>query len=631
MLFSRIRYTLIGVFAFLASLCFAFALHSLSVTAAGTSYLEIKPGDFSFKTYTDYGETYTLTFEYTDDSNLLPHYVDKASTRYVDEQVLLVANETKNVKLHSVTGSKGAKTISFVFFATTDDDHTAFSSQITSFTFFDGLIIEANADYRQDYPDAPQGIKFVGNMTFEKKDNSWVCLTNDENEDVGIPEPDLDGTNEYTAYLQYATSAPVWDSAQKTLSVNISLPYTAKETLSYMGALEAVVEGADYDGEITATQEVGTHILRLDFYDAEVLYPGVGLSLTLHDTTLTNERLGNLTLEGSMTYYGYFDGVWREEKLFEIIKTIGSATQSERLAITETSYTFPALDSIADKLALGWIYNDGLYKTGETLALSKDSRVLYITAVYVGFSLERGASIRYDENLDSSGIRFEAHLQEDGYANVAPFISGLGTILMPADKLVDGREFVYENYDTEDEGNAKILNAMKKDIDFGTGGLFKLYTTIVKLNASNYNRTYCARGYITLSYKSGQTRLWTENIEKRSIYEVASKLLTAPREETKLLDWQIRILESYVNGVANISYDAATGTATVISAATTPSIQAVEVSVSEYGTIKLVLTASVSRFLAVTYNGKRVNAMGQTYDEESGKIIITFSQSNLTA
>ena len=108
-------------------------------------------------------------------------------------------------------------------------------------------------------------------------------------------------------------------------------------------------------------------------------------------------------------------------------------------------------------------------------------------------------------------------------------------------------------------------------------------------------------------------------------------MLTAPREETKLLDWQIRILESYVNGVANISYDASTGTATVISAATTPAIQAAEVTVSEYGTVKLVLTTSVSSFLAVTYNGKRVIYSGQTYDEENGKLTVTFSQSSLTA
>lgn len=633
MLFSRIRNKLISLCGFIMCLCFALALHSISATASGTLYLEIKPGDFVCNTTTEYDSTYTITFDYTDNSKSLPHSGFQAYV--LKENVLLSANGgTEKVRLQGVRGNKTAS-ISFSFNATADNGYTAFSSAINSFTFYDELFIDANANYCNNNPNGYQGIQFVGAMTFERNGNSWVCVTNsdDEGENGGdsAPDTDLDGKNEYTCDLQGASSAPVWNSTQKTLSVNITLPYKVTETLVYTGTPEIIVEGVNYDGEIIATQEADTNILQLDFCDAEVLYPGTGLSLTINDTTLTHEKWGSLTLAGSVTYYGYFDGSWSSEKLYEIIKTVDGTTKSERLAITETSYQLPALDKAENKMALGWIYNDELYKTGETLALSSNNRVIYVTALYLGFSLESGASIRYDKNVDDSGIRFTANLQEDGYALAAPFISGLGTILMPADKLEDGKDFVYDNYYAEDAGNAKILNATKNDIDFGLSGLFKLYTSIVKLNASNYNRTYCARGYITVLYKSGQARVWTDNIEKRSIYEVASNMLTAPREETKLVDWQITILESYVNGVANISYDASTGIATVISAATTPVIQAAKVTVSEYGTVKLVLTTSVSNFLAVTYNGKRVIYSGQSYDEENGKLTVTFSQSSLTA
>ncbi|MBO7297559.1 MAG: hypothetical protein J6U60_00770, partial [Clostridia bacterium] len=565
MLFSRIRNKLITLCGFIMFLCFALALHSISATAAGTLYLEIKPGDLVCSGGKVSGETYILTFEYEHDSITLPH--TKYDTYALAENTLLTANNgTDKVELQSVKGNGNPKSIYFVFSATVGNGYTAFSDAITSFTFSNSLIIDASAKYCNNNPNGYQGIQFVGDMTFERNGASWVCVSNsdDEEESGGgsAPDTDLDGKNEYTCDLQGASSAPVWNSTQKTLSVNITLPYKATETLVYTGTPEIIVEGVEYDGEIIATQEADTNILRLDFCDAEVLYPGTGLSLTINDTTLTNEKLGSLTLAGSVTYYGYFDGSWSSEKLYEIIKTVDGTTQSELLDITQTSYQLPALDKISDKMALGWIYNDELYKTGETLALSSNNRAIYLTALSLGFSLESGASIRYDKNVDDSGIRFTANLQEDGYALAAPFISGLGTILMPADKLEDGKDFVYENYYAEDEGNAKILNATKNDIDFGLGGLFKLYTSIVKLNASNYNRTYCARGYITVLYKSGQTRIWTDNIEKRSIYEVSSNMLTAPREETKLLDWQIRILESYVNGVANISYDASTGTAT---------------------------------------------------------------------
>ena len=634
MLFSRIRNKLISLCGFIMFVCFALALHTISATAAEPSYLEIKPGDFVCKEGKVSGETYILTFDYEHDSITLPH--TRYDTYVLAENTLLTANNgTDKVKLQLVKGNGNPKMICFMFSATVEDGYTAFSDAITSLTFSNGLIIGASAKYCNNNPNGYQGIKFVGDMTFERNGNSWVCVTNSDNEEENgggsAPDIDLDGTNEYTCDLQGASSAPVWNSTQKTLTVNIALPYTATETFVYTGTPEIIVEGVEYNGEIIAAQEANTDILRLDFCNAEALYPGTGLSLTINDTTLTHEKVGSLTLAGNVTYFGYFDGSWSREKFYEIIKTVDGTTQSERIAMTEMSYPFPTLDKISGKMALGWIYNDGLYKIGESLTLSSNNRAIYLTALYLGFSLESGASIRYDENLDDSGIRFTANLEEEGYALAAPFISGLGTILMPADNLVDGKEFVYENYDTEDEGNAKILNATKKDIDFGLVGLFKLYTSIVKLNESNYNRTYCARGYITVSYKSGQLRVWTENVEKRSIYEVASNMLSAPCEETKLKDWQIRVLETYVNGVANISYDASTGMATVICAATTPVIQAVEVTVSEFGTVKLVLTTSVSRFLAVTYNGKRVESMGQTYDEENGKLTVTFSQDNLTA
>ena len=622
MTFVRIRKFLIVLCAFVMCLCGGVALQLTSVSASALVYLEVRAGDFNlvYNGYSEYTYNFIATYN-VENSTKLPQKLGYSYT-LPENPFFYVQNSEKCVMVKRIYSRGNDTDMGIEFDATAGNDYIGFTDEITSFTIPKNFTMEAHSKYEGVYG----GIKFVEDMTFVKgENNTWTPVIPDG--EVEKPTATLDGQQAYAISLTGAILAPVWNSTQKTLSVQIELPYKTTETLVYTGTLGYSIDGANYSGEITLTQQENTSVLCYEFQNAESLSIGSGITITLFDTLLTNDKLGSLELKGSVTYYGYYGCEWTENRFYEVLETVGGVTTSHRLPLTQTEYALPVIDETTGNIKLGWAYNDELYKSGQSIPLSADKYVYNLKAITINYTLLDGASIRYSQNGDS-GIRFTAVLQQQGYNEVERFIGGIGAILMPADCLKEGKEFTYQNYQGEDMGNVQQAFAFKNTVDFKTEGQFKLYTSLVRIKTQNFNRTYCSRAFVTALYKSGLEYVYTDNISSRSVYEVATIALNTDKENPKLQPWQKSILENYINGVANISYDPATLKAQVVSVCDNPAIKSVQVRISANGTIYLDLHTSVTNFLAVTYNGKRVKSPGQTY--QNGVLTISFNESALS-
>lgn len=617
MQFNRIRKLLIALCSTVLFFCsgIAVVIGVTPVFAENANYLEVGADDFELESkFKD--NTYNFIMTYLGDE--LPQ--EKYYAYTITESLIKENVTSQFIKLQSARANGNATQIQLNFCATAGTDYIAFSKAITSFTIPKDFTLISNSKYNAN--GGYNGVIFVEDVTFEKDGDSWKSVTSSQPAD----EPETEGNGEIL--LTGASIAPVWNSVQKTLYIEVLTPFTASEDITYtVTAVGIRVDGADYNGEIKFTQEKDTNILRCTLLNVEALSVGSGITVTLFDTLLQSQATGKISLTGSCSVYGYLDGVWLAEEQFEVIKIVGDTTTSERFVITQTQYALPSFTVENGQMALGWLYNDDLYKIGENIMLDRDNRVILLKAITVGYSLVGGASIRYGQQNDS-GIRFTSVLTEESYENAKAYISGVGIILMPSDKLRDGVGFTYENYEGEYNGNAQQAYILKSNIDFNGTSIFKFYATVVRIKAQNYNRSYSARGYVNVSYKSGVTRVYTDNIEKRSVYQVASNILNA-NPSVKLEPWQKEILDGYVNGVANISYDELTGTVQNICVSNNPVIEKVQVCIDANGTINLLLKTTRTSFSAVTYNGKRVISSLQSYDSANGVLTVKFTAENL--
>lgn len=625
MQFNRIRKLLIALCSTVLFFCSGIAviLGVTPVFAENANYLEVGADDFKLNTITitEGATIFTVEMTYIGKENALPQQTGRRP-RYQTISASIIANDNKGMLLNYAYGNETAVDICFVFDVPTGQSVSEYVNAINKITFSKGLTLQANATYINNNPNGDKGIIAVEDIKFEKDGDGWKSVTSSQPAD----EPETEGNGEIL--LTGAMLAPVWNSIQKTLYIEVPTPFTASEDITYTATAVGIrVDGADYNGEIKFTQEKDTNILRCTLLNAEALSVGSGITVTLFDTLLQSQATGKISLTGSCSVYGYLDGVWLAEEQFEVIKIVGDTTTSERFVITQTQYALPSFTVENGQMALGWLYNDDLYKIGENIMLDRDNRVILLKTITVGYSLVGGASIRYGQQNDS-GIRFTSVLTEESYENAKAYISGVGIILMPSDKLRDGVGFTYENYEGEYNGNAQQAYILKSNIDFNGTSIFKFYATVVRIRAQNYNRSYSARGYVNVSYKSGVTRVYTDNIEKRSVYQVASNILNA-NPSVKLEPWQKEILDGYVNGVANISYDELTGTVQNICVSNNPVIEKVQVCIDANGTINLLLKTTRTSFSAVTYNGKRVISSLQSYDSANGVLTVKFTAENL--
>ena len=268
----------------------------------------------------------------------------------------------------------------------------------------------------------------------------------------------------------------------------------------------------------------------------------------------------------------------------------------------------------------GWTFQGELTQAGETVKIaSYTKRTIETEAVFLGYDSIEGASIRYDQTLDGSGIRFGAKLLMEDFKAYGEHIQGVGMIVMPGD-LLGAEEFTLANYDAE--GQAKNFFAASEKI-VSAGEYFTFYAVIAKVLQSNYNRVFFARAYVLM--ENGEY-IWTTKVEYRSVYEVATAIMEEHKEKANLETWQTTILEEYLNGVANVTYE--NGTTQLVSSALSPVITAAE-AVENENVVTLTLTTQKTSFAAITYNGKRVKNATQSYAD--GILTITFDKTQAKA
>ena len=191
--------------------------------------------------------------------------------------------------------------------------------------------------------------------------------------------------------------------------------------------------------------------------------------------------------------------------------------------------------------------------------------------------------------------------------------------MLPADKLENGKTFTWANYNGANQAKNFFVEA--DCISFNQDGIFQLYATVIDVIESNYNRDFIARAYAVIGTGNGERYLYSDDIEQRSVYTVATKALMST--EYVFEDWEIKILEKYVNGVANVNYEK--GNATVVCAAQNPIISEASVFI-ENKTVTLRLKTAVEHFAAITFNGERIRDAVQSYDSENGCLVVTFSK-----
>ncbi len=577
------------LFAFLMiGLLFSFTYTS---PVGAEAYLKISSGELVFVSEIKNDWQYYFEFEYQGAENL-PQ--SPSSVYGIDGDVYLKTDDDDEIHLMYVQGYKTTTHIQFIF----DNVSKAFvNANVQSFTIPSGLTLQKSSSVTSEYA----GIVFDGDMTFVKKDGGWVCERK---------EPPT-----YTIELTENLSVPEWNEKENTLQATLNVPFAPSQDLAYEGSLLASCDR--YVGNVTATQKAGESTVYLSFSDSTTLKDCTGLALTLSSGELTSGE-AKLAVMGTQIFYGYSDGSWLKEERREITCLVDGATSIEKIPITQTSYTFKSLASGTKRIFVGWKLENELYFPNETVTLTAKNVVL--EAVFMNYGLREGASVRCDEaGLDRSGIRFIAELQENAFETHKDYLHGVGVIVLPADKLENGRTFTWANYNGANQAKNFFVEA--DCISFNQDGIFQLYATVIDVIESNYNRDFIARAYAVIGTGNGESYLYSDDIEKRSVYTVATKALMST--EYVFEDWEIKILEKYVNGVANVNYEK--GNATVVCAAQNPIISEASVFM-ENKTVTLRLKTAVEHFAAIIFNGERIRDAVQSYDSENGCLVVTFSK-----
>lgn len=400
-----------------------------------------------------------------------------------------------------------------------------------------------------------------------------------------------------------------WNDEKECLTAEITVPYTASAGNTYDTDFET------YEGEIIAEQTEGAKV-TLYYADTKILQETQDFaSFTLPNGTFISQTLAvQVTLAGELTFHKYVDGTWDIQKYICVRETVRGETVEKKMLHTQT-YTLPLPEYDTDTNFIGWENGDRLFASATEFALKDCSTPVFASeAVFVKYNLIKGASVRLDSSLNSSGIRFGAVLETDGMESYAPYLVGFGVIVMPTDMLNE-KPFTLENYGGE--GEAKYFYALKEDTSFDNA-TFTLYGSIVKVLEKNYNREFSARAYLRVQQGDTVVYVWDEHIQSSSVYEVAQKAYADNiKEEYKT------ILEAYLNGVLDIS-NTQSGAQIIGPVANKPAT--LLSCMVEARVVTLVLETQKERFACISYNGVRIKNANQTYQE--GKLYIQFQEVN---
>lgn len=571
---------------FLLFACFvgSFAVHNVNATGE-TPYLTVSQTDFTV-TETDSGNArnYVITLTYNGTENL----PTSDTSNYQATEVAVYASESTETPLY-VSGFQGTEDTLTIRISKTNHNsdgrlgYNTVNPEIIRFAA--PTVLKLNGTLTGDY----EGIRFEEGLTLTRTtgDVEWAVA------EASDDEPSVEA---YTETLDRENAVFTWSETDGLFVLDFTVAYIPQTTIDYETTLSVRQNNLVSAGEIVVRQQAGENVLRCTFSpyttDEEIL------SVAVTDGEVY-DSVGNVTfsLTETLSYYKYADGSWETEKYVRVRETVGGQT-TEKKVLAEGEYTLATPEFSTTKAFVGWVWNDKLYAAGATVDLEAYTELsLDVEALYIGYALKRGASIRYDEVGTSSGIRFASVLQRDEAWQ--PYVKAIGVIVMPKDKITTA-EFTWQNYNGD--GQAKNFSVTADAIDFQNGATFTLNAAITEVLARNYNRTFAARAYIVLDYHGTETYVWEDYTEERTVYYVAGQAL----QKGGVNDTQKKILQTYIDGVMVIAYD---GTQTVVES---EKVTAAETTVS--GTQTTVrLTTTTTSIGAVTYNGERVKTYSQAY------------------
>lgn len=596
------------LFLFVCLLFFARVFLPISVsTANANAYLQVRSANFTVENVNDFSKYYQLLI--TTDVNL-PHdagsYGRYGLVDENDDEFTVYDQNGSALRLHYVSANDSRTSLLLVFHKSSSGDKIGYGNSVEKLIIPKQSKLLAPSDYTNgDYC----GIEFAESVTFVREGSTWRI-----EEVASTPE-----VTNYEITLSKETVSVSKDVANNRLSVALVAPFSAETDVEYASTLGAYVN--DSPCAVQAIQNANQTTIQL-FVNANVENAEEIPSLRLCGGELTSAS-GEVTITcvGEPVFYEYVDGTWDVEAYVCVQETTNGQAVAKKIPRNGT-YTFSAPEEQAEGLYIGWKCNGELYDEGDTIALAEvEKRTLAVESVFIDCELVQGASIRYDANGDSSGIRFISHLKKADLQAHGSLIAGVGIILMPRN-LLGSAEFTWENYNSD--GYARKAFVTTQDVLASEGEIFTLYATIVKVLAINYNREFLARAFVLVNDGAQEKYVWDSYICSRSVYYVATTALNTDKQTPTLKGWQKTILSNYVDGVANIAFDGESST--VVSATNTNVIESVQTQIVGEKII-LRLTTLQERFSAITYNGMRVKGATQTY--VNGVLTVVFKESNL--
>ena len=184
---------------------------------------------------------------------------------------------------------------------------------------------------------------------------------------------------------------------------------------------------------------------------------------------------------------------------------------------TGNSIVAPTLEELGaetDQTFIGWALDGKLYAAGETISDFTDGATAAMVAL--DFTMEDGASIRLTGNLDDSGIRFVSRIDTEGFNAYSDYITDFGTLIVKAETITPDNEFLIENY--QDGVNMVKIESTKQ---YTESGYTCFNGALVKIKTENYAAEFAARGYLQITYTSGETAYFYTDVVERSIKNVA--------------------------------------------------------------------------------------------------------------
>ena len=325
---------------------------------------------------------------------------------------------------------------------------------------------------------------------------------------VEYPNPDyVEGGGTYQLITSSVSSSA--NIAGYTYGVEIPSSYSVKSgdkikatyTVSATSkVIDVLIGGVKLPSSIWASSETGTYEYTFtDSYSGNIVFGAWSTEFTIEYVELTIYSSGTETKK--IKFYDENGGV---------IESLSSVEYDVTAENVLPEY------SAAGKLFIGWKIGEGLYPAGGAFdAATTDSA----TAAAIEFGTN-GAYFRIGETASVSGIRFDTEFSAQDYANIGNFVTEYGTLILPEDTL-SGKELTLENF-VAHETVLKVKSTTATTAD----GKTSYRGAILSIKETNYNRTFAARGYITVTFSDGSTKnFYSATTAENSVASMAASFM----------------------------------------------------------------------------------------------------------